>query len=210
MVYYAREGAVDEHSSALVMKDGEVHRKLPDGNVSIIKFDSYAFDLADLTQSAGSANIRPKDRDLPYLLNPDPEDSHYKNNPGSFTAELHRRFTEWLFPAVFGLIALVVSGDARSHREARMHPMITALLTALFVRWASFYASNSAEESAYFVPIMYLIPLVTGGLAIHYLARNKSLDISATLGDRLMDLRDRVMARLTKNGAVSTGGSGKP
>lgn len=210
MVYYAREGAVDEHSSALVMKDGEVHRKLPDGNVSIIKFDSYAFDLADLTQSAGSANIRPKDRDLPYLLNPDPEDSHYKNNPGSFTAELHRRFTEWLFPAVFGLIALVVSGDARSHREARMHPMITALLTALFVRWASFYASNSAEESAYFVPIMYLIPLVTGGLAIHYLARNKSLDISATLGERLMDLRDRVMARLTKNGAVSTGGSGKP
>jgi lipopolysaccharide export system permease protein len=210
MVYYAREGAVDENSSALVMKDGEVHRKLPDGNVSIIKFDSYAFDLADLTQSAGSANIRPKDRDLPYLLNPDPEDSHYKNNPGSFTAELHRRFTEWLFPAVFGLIALVVSGDARSHREARMHPMITALLTALFVRWASFYASNSAEESAYFVPIMYLIPLLTGGVAIHYLARNKSLDISATLGDRLMELRDRVLSRITKNGPVSTGGSGKP
>ena len=210
MVYYAREGAVDEKSSALVMKDGEVHRKLPDGNVSIIKFDSYAFDLADLTQSAGSANIRPKDRDLPYLLNPDPEDSHYKNNPGSFTAELHRRFTEWLFPAVFGLIALVVSGDARSHREARMHPMITALLTALFVRWASFYASNSAEESAYFIPIMYLIPLLTGGMAIHYLARNKSLDISATLGDRLMELRDKVLSRITKNGPVSTSGSGKP
>ena len=210
MVYYAREGAVDEKSSALVMKDGEVHRKLPDGNVSVIKFESYAFDLADLTQSTGSANIRAKDRDLPYLFNPDPNDPQLKSNPGSFTAELHRRFTEWLFPAVFGLIALVVSGDARSHREARMHPMITALLTALFVRWASFYASNSAEESAYFIPIMYLIPLLTGGMAIHYLARNKSLDISATLGDRLMELRDKVLSRITKNGAVSTGGSGKP
>jgi lipopolysaccharide export system permease protein len=210
MVYYAREGAVDENSSALVMKDGEVHRKLPDGNVSIIKFDSYAFDLADLTQSTGTANIRPKDRDLPYLLNPDPEDSHYKNNPGSFTAELHRRFTEWLFPAVFGLIALVVSGDARSHREARMHPMITALLTALFVRWASFYASNNAEESAYFVPIMYLIPLLTGALAIRYLARNKSLDLPATLGDRVTELRNRVLARFTKSGPLSSGGSGNP
>lgn len=209
MVYYAREGAVDETSSALVMKDGEVHRKLPDGNVSIIKFESYAFDLADLSQSTGTSNIRAKDRDLAYLFSPDPEDPQYKNNPGSFTAELHRRFSEWLFPMVFGLIALVVSADARSHREARMHPMITALLTALFVRWASFYASNNAEESVYFIPIMYLIPALTAALAIRYLARNKSLELPATLGDRLAELRDRLFARL-KAGAASTGGSGKP
>ncbi|MGD9477067.1 UNVERIFIED_ORG: LPS export ABC transporter permease LptF [Roseateles sp. XES5] len=209
MVYYAREGAVDENSSALVMKDGEVHRKLPDGNVSIIKFESYAFDLADLTQSTGTSNVRAKDRDLPYLIHPDPEDPQYKKNPGAFTAELHRRFSEWLFPAVFGLIALVVSADARSHREARMHPMITALLTALFVRWASFYASNNAEESVYFIPVMYLIPIVTAGLAIRYLARNKSLEIPATLGERLTELRDRILARL-RPGAAPTGGSGTP
>jgi lipopolysaccharide export system permease protein len=205
LVYYAREGAVDENSSALVMKDGEVHRKLPDGNVSIIKFDSYAFDLADLTQSVGKSNIRAKDRDLIYLFDPDPNDPQYQRNPGSFTAEIHRRFTEWLFPAVFGLIALVVSGDARSHREARVHPMITALLTALFVRWASFYASNNAEESAYFIPIMYLIPGITAALAIRYLGRNKSLDIPVTLGERLSDLGNRWRA-----GSASTGGSGQP
>ncbi|MBN9056017.1 MAG: LPS export ABC transporter permease LptF [Rhizobiales bacterium] len=210
MVYYAREGAVDENSSALVMKDGEVHRKLPDGNVSIIKFESYAFDLADLTQSAGEANIRPKDRDLPYLINPDPNDPYFKSKPGAFSAELHRRFSEWLFPAVFGLIALVVSGDARSHREARMHPMITALLTALFVRWASFYASNSAENSVYFTVMMYLIPLVTGGLAIRYLARNKSLEIPATLGERLAELRGRLLSRLTGGGSAPAGGGGNP
>jgi len=210
LVYYAREGAVDENSSALVMKDGEVHRKLPDGNVSIIKFDSYAFDLTDLTQSVGKSNIRAKDRDLFYLFDPDPNDPQYQKNPGSFTAELHRRFTEWLFPAVFGLIALVVSGDARSHREARVHPMLTALLTALFVRWASFYASNNAEDSAYFIPIMYLIPIITAALAIRYLGRNKSLDIPVTFGDRLTDLRDRLLARLTRAAPPSAGGSGTP
>jgi lipopolysaccharide export system permease protein len=208
LVYYAREGAVDEDSSALVMKDGEVHRKLPDGNVSIIKFDSYAFDLTDLTQSVGTSNIRAKDRDLFYLFDPDPEDSQFKKNPEAFTAELHRRFTEWLFPAVFGLIALVVSGDARSHREARVHPMITALLTALFVRWASFYASNNAEESLYYVPIMYLIPIVTAALAIRYLGRNKSLDIPVTLGDRLSDLGSRLLARFAKPGSAAPGGGG--
>ena len=210
MVYYAREGAVDETSSALVMKDGEVHRKLPDGNVSIIKFESYAFDLADLTQSTGGSNIRPKDRDLPYLFHPDAADPYYKSNPQAFTAELHRRFSEWLFPMVFGLVALVVSGDARSHREARLHPMVTALLTALFVRWASFYASNNAEDSSIYIPIMYLIPLGTAALAIRYLVRNKSLDISGTLGERLKEQRDWLLARFTKTGTPSTGGSGEP
>ena len=58
LVYYAREGAIDENTSAVVMKDGEVHRKVPDGNVSVIKFDSYAFDLADITQRVGESNIR--------------------------------------------------------------------------------------------------------------------------------------------------------
>ena len=210
LVYYAREGAVDENSSALVMKDGEVHRKLPDGNVSIIKFDSYAFDLADLTQSVGKSNVRAKDRDLIYLFDPDPNDPQYKKNPGAFTAEIHRRFSEWLFPAVFGLIALVVSGDARSHREARVHPMITALLTALFVRWASFYASNNAEDSVYYIPIMYLIPAITAALAIRYLGRNKSLDIPVTLGERMADLRDRLLARFSRARSTSTGGGGTP
>ncbi|HVH49141.1 MAG TPA: LptF/LptG family permease, partial [Sphingomicrobium sp.] len=147
--------------------------------------------------------------DLLYLLDPDPADPQYKKNPGAFTAELHRRFTEWLLPAVFGLIALVVSADARSHREARVHPMLTALLTALFVRWASFYASNNAEESAYFIPIMYLIPIVTAALAIRFLGRNKSLDIPVTLGDQVTDLRDRFLARFTRAGSTPTGG-GQP
>ncbi|WP_026612627.1 LPS export ABC transporter permease LptF [Ensifer aridi] len=192
LIYYAREGAVDEERSALVMKDGEVHRKLPDGNVSVIKFDSYAFDLTDMTRMAGEANIRAKDRDLFYLLNPDPEDPAYKRAPLTFTAELHRRFTEWTFPLLFGLIALVVSSDARSHREARVHPMISALGAALVIRWMTFYAGNSAEDSLWFVPLMYLIPLATGAFAIHQLASNSRLDIPTTWQEKLSDIMIRL------------------
>ncbi|MCG5482817.1 MAG: LPS export ABC transporter permease LptF [Sinorhizobium meliloti] len=192
LVYYAREGAVDEERSALVMKDGEVHRKLPDGDVSIIKFDSYAFDLTDLTRMAGEANIRAKDRDLFYLLDPDPDDEAYKRAPRAFAAELHRRFTEWTFPLLFGLIALVVSSDARSHREARVHPMVSALGAALVIRWMTFYAANSAEDSVWFVPLMYLIPLVTGALAIQQLASNRRLDIPMTWQEKLTDLMVRL------------------
>lgn len=203
LVYYAREGAVDENGTALVMKDGEVHRKLPDSNVSIIKFDSYAFDLTDLTKTAGEATIRAKDRDLFFLLDPDSKDPVYEKNPMTFSAELHRRFTEWTFPLLFALIALVVSSDARSHREARMHPMITALLTCLFVRWATFYTANSAEESRAFVPVMYLIPLATGALAIRQLMGNRRLEIPLTWEQKLNEILVRL--RLAKVARASDG-----
>ena len=197
---------MDENGTALVMKDGEVHRKLPDSNVSIIKFDSYAFDLTDLTKMAGEATVRAKDRDLFFLLDPDPKDAVYAKNPMSFEAELHRRLTEWTFPLLFALIALVVSGDARSHREARMHPMITALLTCLFIRWATFYAGNSAEESRVFIPIMYLIPLATGYLAVRQLVGNKRLEIPLTLAQKV----DEVWTRLGLGKAAPASDGNQP
>lgn len=192
LVYYAREGAIDDKSSALVMKDGEVQRKLPDGSVSIIKFDSYAFDLADMTKTTREATIRAKDRDLPGLINPDPEDHVYKNNPLAFTAELNRRFTEWTFPLLFGLIALVFSSDARSHREARLHPMVSALGMALLIRWMTFYAGNSAEDSVWFVLLMYAVPLMAGALCIHQLVSNRRLDIPMTGQEKLQELLVRL------------------
>lgn len=202
LVYYAREGAVDEKSSALVMKDGEVQRKLPDGGVSIIKFDSYAFDLADMTKTTREATIRAKDRDLPNLFNPDPNDPVYQGNPLAFTAELHRRLTEWTFPLLFGLIALVFCSDARSHREARVHPMVSALGSALVIRWMTFYAGNSAEDSVWFVPLMYVVPLATGALAIHQLASNRRLDIPMTWQEKLSELMVRLrLVRPTSDGS---------
>jgi len=100
----------------------------------------------------------------------------------------------------------VVSGDARSHREARLHPMVTALLTALFVRWASFYASNSAEKSAYFIPVMYIIPLLTAAIAIRYLARNKNLDLPSSAGERLTELTEKLRSRFAKGRTLPGGG----
>ncbi|HTO30901.1 MAG TPA: LPS export ABC transporter permease LptF [Pararhizobium sp.] len=207
LIYYAREGAVDETSSALVMRDGEVHRKLPDGGVSIIKFDSYAFDLTDLTKMADVVTIRAQDRSLGYLLAPDVTEENYKKNPGAYDAELHRRFTEWTFPILFGLIALVVSSDARSHREARLHPMARALMITLVVRWATFYAANNAEDSRVFIPLMYIIPLATGIITIRQLAGNRRLSMPVSSNAKLTDLLDRVRHPLRRK---SSGGRGAP
>lgn len=174
LIYYAREGAVEETGKALVMQDGEVQRKAPNGDVTVIRFDRYAFDLSDLSEERGQARFGAKDRDLFYLMDPDPLDERYVSNPNDFTAELHRRISAAFFPMVFALISLMICGDARSHREARLHPMASALLMSLTIFWASNYVTSLVETSAAFVPLQYLVPLGSGAVAAFMLATNRS------------------------------------
>lgn len=181
LLYYAREGAVNAEGTALIMHDGEVHRKIPGGNVSVIRFDSYSFDLSDLTQSRGQTTLRPGDRSLAFLFSPDQSDKNVQEDPGAYRAELHRRLTEWSFPLLFSLVALVIAGDARSHRDARLHPLITALSISFLLRWASFYSANQAESRPFFILMMYAVPLIAGGCLIYLLMAHRKLKMPATV-----------------------------
>jgi lipopolysaccharide export system permease protein len=162
LIYYAKEGAIDETGTTLVMHDGEVDRRSADGDISVVRFVSYAFDLSQLTKSRGGMTLRAIDRDLPFLFHPDPNDPDVKSYAGEYTAELHRRLTEWSFPLVYGLIAFLIAGRARTQREIRLHPVISALAIAFVLRWLAYYMSNQIAESPAFIVPLYLVP---GGIA---------------------------------------------
>lgn len=203
LIYYAREGAVDESGKSLVMQDGEVQRKAPNGDVTVIRFDRYAFDLSDLSEERGQARFGAKDRDLFYLMDPDPLDERYISKPNDFSAELHRRVSASFFPLVFALLSLMMCGDARSHREARLHPMASALIMALTVFWASNYLTSIAETSTAFIPLLYLLPLATGGTAAFMLATNRS----PRLPKPISALIESAMAMTQKRLGTDTGGA---
>lgn len=206
LIYYAREGAVDAKGTSLIMRDGEVQRKTNDGgNVSVIKFDSYAFDLSDLTQTRGQATLRAGDRDLVFLLNPDPTDSNVKAKPGEYRAELHRRLVEWCLPLLFAIFSLVIAGDARSHRETRLHPMVSALVIAFAFRWALFYAANQIEHNAAFIPVLYAIPVIGGAIGIFLMNRRKQLKLYTAFNENLMVLWQRIQNRLLPQRDSSNG-----
>ncbi len=196
LIYYAREGAVDANGTSLTMSNGEVHRKTPDGKISIIRFDSYGFDLSDMTKSEGPQTLSPSQRGLGFLLNPDPGDKGYSDNPGAYRAELHKRLSEWLFPFVYGLIAFAIAGDARSHREARLHPLVSSLIIAFLLRWLSFSAANATETQPLAVVAVYAVPLLAGGAAAVYIVSGKKPRLPAALRRRLSLLWQRVEARL--------------
>lgn len=187
LVYYAKEGLLttQDERAMLIMSDGVVHRKTPGQEVSVIRFTSYVLDLSVFTSASAYMVMYAKDRPLSYLANPDPNDPFFKEAPQEFNTVFHQRLTEWLYPLVFALIALAVAGDARSHREARVHPMITALVIALLVRWMSFFVGGKAETDASYVPLLYVIPLVSSAISIWYLATNRPMELPVRWTDRI-------------------------
>lgn len=200
LVYYAKTGAVvaKDGKNVLVMKDGVVHRKSPMGDVSVVRFTSYTFDLSAFTaSSAGNITLLAKDRTIPYLLNPDPNDPIYQYQPESFRSELHRRFTEWLYPMVFALVALAVAGDARSHREGRVNPLITSAIIALIVRWMGFVVTNQTQTAQWLTPAIYAVPIGASAICIWFMATNRTLELPLVWSDRLMALLSRISERIS-------------
>ena len=199
LVYYAKNGLVVERDgkNLLAMEDGEVQRKTSNGEVSIIRFTSNAFDLSSFQSSGNTVRLLPKDQTLGYLFNPDPNDRFFQSTPLAFSAEIHRRLTEWLYPLVFAMIALAVASTPRSARENRIHPLITATVIALFVRWLGFFFADQVQRSLVFAPVVYLVPLGAMLLCAVFLAADRSMELPTSLveriGSRLRRWIDRLM-----------------
>ena len=215
LLYYAKEGATVEMdgNQLLVMQDGTVHRKT-NGNVSVVRYSSYAFDLSQFTASTAAPSLRPKERDTPYLFNPDPNDGYLKKNPQIYRAEIHKRFSEWLYPLVFALIGLAVAGDSRSFREARIHPLLSTMAIALVFRWAGFYLVDKLETSAAYTLAVYLVPLAGCALAVFFIATNRVMELPMWVVEKIAGAGSRIAAgaagrwrRLTGSGPSASGPS---
>lgn len=197
LIYYAREGTTVEvdGNQLLVMRDGTVHRKTG-GHVSVVRYTSYAFDLSQFVASGARPQLKPKDQSLAFLLDPDPNDWYQKHNPQVYRAELHTRFSDWLYPLVFALVGLAVAGDSRSFREARIHPLLTTMSIAMLFRWGGFYFSNEIETIAALTPMVYAIPLGACAIAIFFIATNRVMELPMWLVERGASLFARLHARV--------------
>ncbi len=188
LLYYARRGAIVDRDPAdlLVMQDGEIHRRAVDtGETSIIRFASYALDFSQFGPSGRGAIYFPKERTTAYLWNPDPNDTFSQTRPQALRSELHRRFTEWLYPCLFGLIAAYFAGSARSNREERLWSLGAAGAVALSLRIVGFITANGAGSSTTMLVLSYASPLAAIAIFGTLLAANLQVRIPQRLVDRI-------------------------
>jgi lipopolysaccharide export system permease protein len=164
LIYYAKRGIVRSFNNTkfLQLDDGEVHRKkLDDGELSVITFVSTGLDFSSFGTNVMTGNYLPIEMDTPALLHPDPNYRVYKERPYLVRKEIHRRFSEWLYPLAFGLIGIYFAGGVQSHREDRVWKLAGAAVTAVAIRALGFLATGNSGSSAFFAVLSYLIPIAT-------------------------------------------------
>jgi len=176
MSYLADRGRIisNDDGAYLVMFDGHVHRyeaKSPDQGVQIVAFDQYVLNISDLNpKETRSKELRPRERYLGELLNPDPKLLKAKGAVGQLRTELHDRFSTPFYPLLFAFLAVAILGHARTTRESRWAQILIAAGIAVGLRVSGLTASNLVTLSAGATPLVYLIPIaaiLVAALAAH-------------------------------------------
>lgn len=161
VAYLAGAGATVEAEDGhyLLMRDGVIQRRKSDGDVTVIRFQSYAFDLSSLGTRTEDGRTPAVQRDLGYLLSPDPNDPEYQDNPFSFTAELHSRLTIPLYVLVLALLPLAMLGQVQSARQRRGGITAVTALLGIGLVGAGLTLGQALPSNATLLPLAYAVPL---------------------------------------------------
>jgi len=162
IIYYARRGMLvkDQDVTLFVLADGEVHRRNKvDRGVSIISFATTALDFSQFLGSGGEPGYKPEELPTEQLLSPSPSLPLARDRPAELRREIHRRFSEWLYPMVFGLVAVYFAGSARSNRQGQPAQITIGALVALAIRSLGFFTVANSGESTLFAILAYGVPI---------------------------------------------------
>ncbi|MBJ3776673.1 LPS export ABC transporter permease LptF [Acuticoccus mangrovi] len=204
MTYLAETGRVveAEDNTLLVMTNGSVQRmERPSGELSVVAFDAYAFDLTDLTSGPTTTTFRPSERTLLELLTPDPDDTYRAEREARFEIELHDRLSQPLAPFVYALVVFLFVGDPRMHRQSRLAGIFAAGLAVAAVRGATYGTLLAAESSPGLAPLVYVFLLAVGGGALYLIVTDRTITLHERAAAHLVKLAARLVAHPGKAAA---------
>ncbi len=199
VIYTAKQGVVTRTSdgSLLKLKEGEIQQtNLKDGNVTVIKYDSYIFDLASFSGKTVLATRRPKERFTSELMFPDKNDKTYQADPGRFRALIHERFSEMLWPFAYVLIVLAFAGQARSNRQSHGAAIGAATIALITARGLGFSAISSLRLDPGSVFLVYALPIGCIVFGSWFVLTNRPASLPKVMMDRIGLYQGRITERI--------------
>jgi lipopolysaccharide export system permease protein len=175
IVYMAERGRATEADgqSFLVLEKGSIHRQdLAKRDSSIVTYERYAVDLAAFAQEAREVVYKPRERGTMQLLFPNTDDPYYKSQVGRFRAELHDRFSSWLYPFAMVMIAFAALGTPQTTRQGRGGGIAAAIVGVVILRIGGFAALSAAVRSPIGAAALYAVPIL--GIVLPLAAMSQS------------------------------------
>ena len=176
--YLAQEGVVSkaDNETFLVLQNGQIQRQSEGAeNLSIIRFNSYAFNLSSFSGGKKGGLRSPVELSTAAIISPDINSAMYKRNPGRFRAELHSRLTSGLYPIMVCMVVLAFLGAPISHRQGHMITVAAASTSVVLLRGITIVAENGLERNPNMIYVVWSIPLLVIVGAFLLIFNDKSL-----------------------------------
>jgi lipopolysaccharide export system permease protein len=186
----------NDSGTFLVLQKGVVQRRsVTRRDPAMVVFDRYAFDLSQFASRQQAIKYSIRERYLWQLLDPDPKDPLYSEQPGQFRAELHDRLVAPLYPIAFAIIAFTYLGAPRTNRQSRTLSMLGAIGGVALVRLIGFVCTVFGATLPWLLPVQYLVILAACGGGLFVIRRGLILEPPAFILNWLTALTERVTRR---------------
>src|SRR5262249_50170662 len=156
----------------LVLENGTVQRHVASKrDPDFVAFREHAFDLSRLTPSMSFIRYSVQERFPWELLNPPPDDTLFKEQPGQFRSELHNRITAPFYPLAFLIITFAYLGAPRTTRQSRTMSFVGAVMACSVLRGVGFVGTLLGTQRPITLLIPYVALAVACGLGMWGIAR---------------------------------------
>lgn len=147
----------------LVMDKGHILRRPADGGAAdIVAFERYAVDLNRFEKGdvGNAVQLKPRERPTVELLNPDPADPFWRDQPGRYRQELHDRFAGVLYLFTYVFLALAFIGHPQTTRQNRTLGLVLAVVAGFGIRLLGVNFANQSVKNPTAVWLVYAVPLL--------------------------------------------------
>lgn len=174
--YLAETGIVTKvgDNAFLILDNGQIQRQPRSSEqVSIIRFESYAFDLSTYGSDKAESGFSQMEVPTAQLFKPDPDDKLFQHAPERYRAEMHIRMSGWLYPIAFAFTILVFLGDPVSHRQGQQLVVTVCCINAVGMKALAVVAEGAARDSNVAIAALWLLPLTAIAISVVLLACDK-------------------------------------
>lgn len=170
LVFLAQKGDIYEtpQGTFLVMTDGVIHRQPANSEISIIAFDTYAFDLSEFSGTDAEVTyVKATERTTAELISMSDQTDLDPRTQDRVQKELHTRFATPLYAPAFCLIALAALARPVSTRASRFVLFMMVGGLAIVSRGIGLFLESFAPYFVGGATLFYVAPIVTAAVALY-------------------------------------------
>ncbi len=169
--YTAKSGFIlrSDNSARLTLKNGIIQQLEMNGDFTPITFKSYQIDLTDVMTTDTNLRLKPSDRFLHELFNPNTNDRAHQKFYTTLIAEGHARLSTPLYSIALTLIALAFLIRGQFQRMGYGRRIAVCALTGFLVRLGGFSITAASESNIALNSVQYAWPISISILCLLFL-----------------------------------------